>query len=229
MKSKLHLSLLAATAMLAHSASADPLPPPAPELRPIDAFIAGMMSSVLCGGMDDDQLHGNDGADTITGDLGNDLLHGPICRGLFSDTLGVVGGDGADFVTGGDGGSKARSAEQGTIFLPEHKGLTTDPLSVVAGPSPDAPVSLLTSVQYPYKVVAGPEPVQGIESDPFGYRQATPSPAPAGAPVAITGSAGNESLVDRTILQLMTNGQLWGGGGTEELWGDNGTDSVVNK
>lgn len=194
MKTKLHLPLLAAAAILSSNvASAQtPLLPPPAGMLPIDGVILQLMTTgtvvgktpllPLCGGMDDDQLHGNDGDDTITGDLGNDLLYG----GNGADTLhartsaNAITGDGGNDTIYGEGGADS-------VRLPGNRGVVGNPLGVIVGggdadflsgtsapatnartTQPAGATSLFTSVQAPYTLVAGPGVNRGIESDPFG-------------------------------------------------------------
>lgn len=226
----------------------------------------------ICGGMDDDQLHGNDGDDTLYGGNGADTLYGgngadtlrsrtatngitgdggadsviapPVWRGLFSDTLGIVGGDGADFGRDSGGSLTARSVSvTPTLGVPVNKGFTTDPLSIIVGggdadfvvgaPAPatnartaqpgDA-LSVYTSIQSPYTLVPGPVVNRGLESDPMGINGdegADVSAATAAARTANlsvggvgTGSFTCDPLDEDSLFQLFTG--LWGGGGTDE-------------
>lgn len=111
MKTKLNITLLAVTTLLSLNvnATAQTPPPPPAGPQPIDGIILQLIANDfvidgstvgrICGGMDDDQLHGNDGDDTLhspqpgnvtAGECGATLVFGPpVFRGLISDPLGV--------------------------------------------------------------------------------------------------------------------------------------------
>lgn len=254
MKTKNKITLLAFTAMLsaAHNSLAE-----IPATPPIDSLILQVMatgnisSGPLCGGMDDDQIVGGGGAIStapapdatnqytssqspydfrsaqpgssftsvqypyalIAGGNGNDTFSPPVNRGLISDPLSICGGNGNDSLVAGAGAG-------------------ADPAGIIVG-----------GVGIDYLRTAG---ASSFYADSTGAWPLTNPATSATSQIVtgtglgggphITGDLGNDLLVDRQILQLMTTGSFCGDGmdgddlhgndGDDTLWGDNGTDSL---
>lgn len=261
MKTKLNLSLLAAAAMLSSNV-ASAQTPGAPQhlpagLQPLDMQILQLMTNGsvvgntgadrLCGGMDDDQLHGNDGDDTITGDAGNDTLYGGngadmllahLAPELSPDPAAwpVRLVNGVVITNPGDGGILTEKPTYGVVLTdPGDGGILIEKPSFIRNTMDDRVVyQFLTSVQYPYDLVAGPVVNHSIESDQFGINgdggaDVVAANARHSSANGITGSAGADSFTgdpmeEDALFEILAG--IRGYAGADELWGDNGTDSL---
>ncbi|MDZ4401466.1 hypothetical protein [Prosthecobacter sp.] len=166
-----------------------------------------------------------------------------LCGGADDDQL--CGGADDDQLCGG--------ADDDQIFLPLDRGITSDPLGVVAGPAGSAQPPVLQGITsdplgyrppVPHGLVSDPlgfrPPVlQGLVSDPIGIA-APPNNIMAlwtalvsPAPVVISGGNGNDSFkpapfTDAMMLHIMATGSPTGDTmDDDDLWGGGGTDEIV--
>lgn len=252
MTTKNKITLLAFTAMLsaAHNTTAE-----IPATPPIDSLILQVMatgnisSGRLCGGMDDDQIVGGDGANFLRPNTSNfsfgasqggalmtssqypyqfATAPAPNATSLFTSVQGPYQLQGGQPPVASSTNTPSMTTNGGGWMLNIAGGLGNDTMTV---PLPTGNASFTNSAgAIPPMTVATPRITGDLGNDLLTTRPAitgdlgndllTNRPA-------ITGSAGHDSLIDRQILQMMTTGSFCGDGmDGDDLHGDDGADTL---
>lgn len=264
MKTKNKLTLLAIAAMISTQAIAA-------DNAAIDNAILQLMTNGnfvtnpgtvgICGGMDDDQIVGGDGADFLRPNTSNNSFGASQTGALLTSVqypykvATVPAPEAASLFTSVQGPYQIQGAQTGSSYtsvqypytLTSPSGgtpsMTTDgggwTLNIAGGLGNDTiangTMQRSSSAGF-YADSTGAFPLTAPSSTTASNLNPIVAGAGLGGGPHITGSAGNDSLVDRQILQLMTTGSLHGNdgddtitgdGGADSLWGDNGTDSFV--
>lgn len=172
----------------------------------------------------------------------------PLHAGLFSDPLGICGGADDDQFHPSPPGVHAPDFDalwNQAMSLPEHKGMTIDPLGIPPPPAQPAPAVHLLERLPSSEIIAiliglhgddDSDTLGDLESDPLGL---TPAQAGlfsdlgriVGGDGADFNNPARRDRIESLLLDYLFRrpdfiGQICGGNGNDSLWGDNGTDSL---